>query len=472
MPDDIVPKDERPEDSTPEPDPSGDLPPGIAEVLRQLTGGAELPPEVLDQFKAMGLGDVPPEQFQQVMSAVQAMFNAPDEGPVATTVAVDVARKVVAGGGDPSMGERERKLATDAVRVADLWLSQVTQLEAPGLEGVAWSRSEWVLDTMPVWEQLVSPVAEGVTRAMSAAAMEQFGSADLGSLPPGLIPPGTNPAAMMAQLAPMLSRVGSTMFAMQLGQGLAALAGELLGGTEVSLPITSPDTVALLPANIAVFAEGLEIDAEQVWLYLAVRETARVRLFAGAPWLGPQLLAAVGDYARGISIDTDAISTALQGADITDPSSLQGALSDRLFAPTPTPAQRAALTRLETWLALIEGWVDVVTERATSAHLPLANSLGETVRRRRATGGPAEKTFAALVGLELRPRRLRDAANLWSALDAAGGPGLRDAGWAHPDLAPTAADLDDVLGYVERRTTAPAHDDFDTELAKLLREET
>jgi putative hydrolase len=138
-----------------------------------------------------------------------------------------------------------------------------------------------------------------------------------------------------------------------------------------------------------------------------------------------------------------------------------------MFAPHQSPAQQAALARLETLLALVEGWVDVVTEAATSEHLPQAAALGEGVRRRRATGGPAEKAFGALVGLELRPRRLRDAANLFRALEDRGGTALRDGAWRHPDLAPGTADLDDPLGYVERAAT-PEGDAMDAELNRLL----
>ena len=93
--------------------------------------------------------------------------------------------------------------------------------------------------------------------------------------------------------------------------------------------------------------------------------------------------------------------------------------------------------------------VDHVTDRATGRHLPQAGALAETIRRRR-VGGAAQKTFAGLVGLELRPRRLRDAANLWAALENAGGSDLRDGRWSHPDLAPTSTDLDDIIGYVDR----------------------
>ena len=85
-------------------------------------------------------------------------------------------------------------------------------------------------------------------------------------------------------------------------------------------------------------------------------------------------------------------------------------------------------------------------------------------------GGPAEETFASLVGLELRPRRLRDASTLWGSLRTRQGTEARDGVWMHPDLLPTAADLDDPLGFREDATALPelSDEDFDAELKKLL----
>src|SRR4029079_12789298 len=100
------------------------------------------------------------------------------------------------------------------------------------------------------------------------------------------------------------------------------------------------------------------------------------------------------------------------------------------------PEQKQALDRLETLLALIEGWVQVVVAAAVGDRLPGAGALAETLRRRRATGGPAEQTFATLVGLELRPRKLREAATLWQRLTDDAGIDARDGVWAHPDLLP------------------------------------
>jgi putative hydrolase len=117
--------------------------------------------------------------------------------------------------------------------------------------------------------------------------------------------------------------------------------------------------------------------------------------------------------------------------------------------------------------------VDEVVTQATAQWMPSAAALAEAVRRARATGGPAEETFATLVGLELRPRRMRDAANLWAALRDARGVDDRDAVWSHPDLIPTSADLDDPLGYVagEARSAGSVDSDFDSALEELLKGE-
>jgi hypothetical protein len=113
--------------------------------------------------------------------------------------------------------------------------------------------------------------------------------------------------------------------------------------------------------------------------------------------------------------------------------------------------------------------VDEVTATAALPHLPHAVALREMIRRRRAAGGPAEQTFATLVGLELRPRRSRDAAALWAQIARAGGSGARDAVWDHPDLLPTAEDLDDPAGYAARRAESEdAHADVDRALDEIF----
>jgi len=451
-------------------EPGSGLPPEIEEVLRRLTGGT-LDPRMAEALKEMGIDRVDPAMLEMMAGQLQAMFagGGGSDEPFDVALATDTARKTAAAQGDGVVGGADRRKVADAVQVAELWLDEVTSFEAPGVTTHAWSRAEWVESTMATWRSLVGPVAEGVGRAVGDAMRAQAQQLGEGALPEGVLPPGMDASAMIGQMEPLLARMSGSMFGLQVGQAVGTLAAETVSGTEVGLPLVADRSVALLPANVARFAEGLGVDLDQVRLYLAVREAARVRLFAHVPWIGPQLLTAVRDYARDITIDTDRIETALQSVDPSDPEALQAALQDQLFRPDPSPAQRAALSRLETYLALVEGWVDVVAERATRPQLPQAGALAEAVRRRRATGGPAEKVFAGLVGLELRPRRLRDAANLWAALEAEHGAQGRDGAWGHPDVAPTAADLDDPLGYVERVGSSESSD-LDAALDELLRD--
>ena len=455
---------------TPDDEPTGSgLPPELEQMLARITGG-QIDPEMARTLKDMGIDQVDPAMLQMMMGQVQAMFASTDEGPFNVALATDTARKTVSAAGDASVSDATVRQVAQAAQVAELWLDEVTAFEAPGITTHAWSRAEWVEATMPTWRTLVEPVAEGVGRAVGDAMRTQMKElGDGAALPEGLLPAGMDPSALIGQMEPMMAKMSGSMFGLQVGQALGTLATETVSGTEVGLPLVADRSVVLLPANVEAFAEGLGVDLDQVRLYLAVREAARVRLFSEVPWIGPQLLAAVRDYARDISIDTDRIESALTSVDTSDPTALQSALQDQLFRPEPSGSQRAALGRLETYLALVEGWVDVVADRATRGHLPQAAALGEAVRRRRATGGPAEKAFSGLVGLELRPRRLRDAANLWAALEDRHGQQGRDDAWGHPDVAPTAADLDDPLGYVDRVGTS-GDADLDAALDQLLRD--
>ena len=86
------------------------------------------------------------------------------------------------------------------------------------------------------------------------------------------------------------------------------------------------------------------------------------------------------------------------------------------------------------------------------SRLSNVSALVETMNRRRASGGPAEKTFANLVGLELRPRLLRTASDFWAKLTAALGVEQRDALWQHPDFLPSRDDLDDVEAFIASRS--------------------
>jgi len=371
------------------------------------------------------------QRFGQLLST--------SSGPVHWQLAHDTARQVIAAEGDPSVSSVERAAVAEAVEIAEVWLDEATTLPSAGITVRAWSRAEWVEQTLPRWKSLVMPLAERMAQA-SAEAM-----------------PAQMPEEMRAMAAPLMGMMGQmsgVMFGGQVGQGLGALAQEVLTSTDVGVPLAPSGVAALVPRNVTEFGSGLSIPEDQVRIYLALRECAHVRLFQHAPWLASRIEAAVAAYARGISVDMAGIEQALGGMDPSQPPDMAELMSSGLFEPPTTADQQAALDRLEHLLALVEGWVDDVTSDAAGARLPAASALRETMRRRRASGGPAEHTFETLVGLKLRPRRLREASALWRATAEHRSKAERDDLWSHPDLLPDAAALDDPTGFATKADTS------------------
>jgi len=397
------------------------------------------------------LGD--PQQFADALRQFADLMSW-QGGPVNWDLAKNVARQAVAAKGDPSVLEIDRRKTVEAIRTADLWLEDATTLPTGIRIAQAWSRSEWVEATLPVWSKLCDPIAARAVDAMGGMLAEDPG--DLAEeLPPDMrsaMTALTGGLGALGGLGQMMRRIGGMMVGGQTGAAVGALAEEVVSSTDVGLPLGPAGTAALLPAGVAAFGEGLSVSEDEVRLFLALREAAHHRLFAHVPWLRARLLGAVEDYARGITVDANALREAMPQIDPANPEALNEALSGAaLFQPEDTEQQKAALARLETVLALVEGWVATVVDTASADRLPQAGALAEAIRRRRASGGPAERTFATLVGLELRPRRLREAAAIWKGLTEARGIDGRDAVWAHPDLLPTADDFDDPDAFVRGR---------------------
>ncbi len=408
-------------------------------------------------------GQLDPEQMMGRMQSILSAFNTQLAGFGTADASsgmnwgftLDLVRRATAAlGPDPEPSATAQARVRDAVALADLWLDDAIDFDRLLTGPVVWRRSEWVEHSFGTWQRLVRPVITQLSVALQA-----IGGAE-----------------QPAGVEQMMRLAVAGMFGGQVSQTLSTLASGVLSGSDIGLPITDRAQVALVPVNIDAFAEGLSAESDDLLLYVAIRETARQRLFAAVAWLGPQLLALVEHYAREITIDPDALTQALENqlGEVSSAADLERAgeaVTRSLFAPDRTPVQDEVLVRLETLLALVEGWVDEVTAQVTDPRMPAAAPLAEMLRRRRATGGPAETALRNLVGLELRPRRTRDAANLWAATRAARGIEGRDAVWAHPDLVPEASALDDPLGFAAPDRESSAPDALDAALARLLDEE-
>lgn len=395
-------------------------------------------------------------QFGQMLGNMGSAMSGPgSSGPVNYQLARTVALQAL--GRTPVVTDANRTAAEESVRLAELWLDDTTVFPTGVHRTEVWTPQQWVEQSLPTWEEVCTPVAE------------QMNSATKGAMP-------EEAKQIAGPLLGMLDQMGGVGFGIQLGQGLGKLAPAVLFSSEVGIPFGGEGVAALCPTAIDAFADELELPRQEVVVFLAAREAAHLRLFAGAPWLHARILATVDEYAHGIRVDTSGLDDLAAGLDpsvLQDPAKLQEMLAGGAGAigPKVTNVNEAALGRLETLLALVEGWVDAVVTAAVGDRLPSADKLREMWLRRRATGGAAEQAFSSLVGLELRPRKAREASELWRRVGEAVGTERRDGLWQHPDLLPVGEDLENPAAVIDRLLDESTGDPGGVdEIEKFLRE--
>ena len=402
-------------------------------------GNSDDPNEPVD-FAAM---------MEQMQQQIQEQFsklgiNGPgftgSTEPLPKNIVRDTAKKFTTAQGSSPIGANDVSEIEQAFSIAELWLNEATFFpQSPNTGNPALARTDWVDTTLAGWQTKVEPLAIG----LSAAIGELLNQASLGE---GDITSDEQPQIPVGMISALLNSFIGSLIATQLGQAIGGLAGKVTGAHDVGLPLVESAYPTLVPQNIKEWATDLDIPMDEVRIFHALREAAVARLFAHNPWLVAYIRTAITDYGKGINIDMDAIQEQAQrafesgnGFDPSNPESFTIALNDGIFTPQESPAQRAALTKLETVLALIDGWSEEVVALAAGDRLPNIASLQETLRRRRATSAPTQQLFSSMLGLQVSPRLAREATVFWKQVRELKDVESRDRIWS--GILPTAEDL-------------------------------
>lgn len=419
--------------------------------------------DIFQQFSGMGLN---------LPGLMAALSGQKTPASLSREMIRDISKKFLTAHGELPVSISDLANSKEALDIADLWINEATSFPPLSIsDNCALSRRDWIDSTLSGWEEIAKPLVEGMSDAMAAMLKENLGE---GSVPlseidisgfqiPGFDPtrfnlPGSGIQIPQSVLATVLGTFMSSLISSQLGQTIGNLSTSVTGANDVALPLTKEIRIGLIPQNLNLWGADLEIDPSEIRIYLALREIAAARLFAGAPWLREYIRNAISSYGKGIRVDITAITEQAQEAmssgqlDPENPESLTLALTGGLFTPEETPTQRAALENLETVLALIEGWIDSVVALAAKDRLPAMTRLRETQQRRRATKSPTQELFASLVGLEVSPRKTREAIAFWEKIVELKDVRSRDEIWDEALLLPRADQLADAERYLASRT--------------------
>jgi len=414
---------------------------------------------LLKQFSEMGIDSGALAGAKSFLESMGGAKTGSAQNLITVAALRDIAKKIITAKGDLPVGTADQQRFNQSLEIANTWLD--TEILFPSITAStqsAWAKREWLDESVAGWQELIEPLAVGMADALANVI-----SSSTSSLPIEFTGE-TNQTpeqqdAMKAMLARLLRGFMGTLIATQLGQGIGSLANSITGANDVAIPLLKADSGShLIPQNVNEWADGLGIDLEQVTIYLSLREAAAARLFANTTWLSSYLQNLIISYGKGITIDVDSITRQAEEAmssgeiDINNPESINLALNAGLFTPQQTPAQELALTKLEMALALIEGWIDHVISEVAGDRIPAFNALIENSRRRRATNSPMQQLFANLLGVEISPRKMREASAFWSEVKIIKGSDGRDKCWDDPAFLPMPDDLSDVKAFLNSVT--------------------
>ena len=398
--------------------------------------------QIQEQLEKLGVN---PAGFINPLAA----FGGGESEPLPHNVVRDVSRKFITAHGSQPIGVKDVTVVDSALEIADIWLNEATLFPSTDVTGAprAVSRSDWTDATLKGWQATMEPLAVGLTAAITSLLDEAMSSqgGDEAENQAGAIAP-------IGAIAALLRSFIGSMLATQLGQSIGGIAATATGAHDTGLPLLEPARPLLIPENIDVWSKDLEIPKSEVYIFHALREAAIARLFQHNPWIVGYIRSAIVEYGRGIHIDLDAIQRQAEEAmEGFDPSQLNPAnmadaensftiaLNNGIFTPEETPAQRLALSKLETVLALVDGWADDVATTAAGERLPSITALRETYRRSRATSAPAQQLFKSLLGLEVKPKLAREASAFWQRVREIKDVQARDQIWS--GILPSAEEL-------------------------------
>jgi len=221
-----------------------------------------------------------------------------------------------------------------------------------------------------------------------------------------------DPLESQVGMLPGLARVANTA---SMSVALSFLAENVLGQYDPLLLADSDDhALYFVHPNIGRVADSLDVAEDRFRRWIAFHEVAHAAEFGAAPWLSDRLEA-------DLRLAVDALA--------------EGTID------------RDALSALDTTMTAVEGYAELVMDRAfDDEYADLRAKLDERRRGR----GPISRLVRRLLGLGMKRRQYERGKAFFDAVADARGIEAAGRVWADPDNLPTDAELDDPGLWMRR----------------------
>ncbi len=397
--------------------------------------------------------------MEQILGDLLQLMGGSSPGGARVDLARTLAQGVASGGEpEPNVDPADRIRFEELAHVAELHVAELTGLPitptGATIEIAAVAPGAWAWQTVEDWRFLLEAMAESPAAPDGAGDESAEDPSGQGGAHSAVDPvlgddlePDSGPADLLAR---WMATMGPMLAAMQLGSAVGHLARSTMGPYELPIPRSTP-RLLVVPANATRFAEDWSLDADEVRLWVCLREVT-LHAVLSRPHVAVRLRELLVRVVQGMAEETSGLVDRLQGFDLTQPEGLQSLLGDptALMSLEPSPARRRAAEDLLAVVAALLGYVEHVLDLAATRLLGGRGAIAEAWRRRQVDRENSERAAELMLGLDLGPAQIdRGSDFVRGVFERAGDEGLARL-WSSPHTLPTPAEVDAPGLWLER----------------------
>jgi uncharacterized protein (DUF2342 family) len=240
----------------------------------------------------------------------------------------------------------------------------------------------------------------------------------------------------------------------------------------------------LLAPNLTNAARALDVERDELVLWVSIHEITHAVQFAGAPWLREYLGGMLKELIDGLQVtisggssdvdspDSDSPEAAanghggwmgnmpkLGGWDLSMPDlreMVERARRGELLRLTLGEDRWALVQRMQAAMSLVEGHAEHVMDAVGAEVLPSLPQLRAAMNHRRENRGLPWRVLERLLGLELKLKQYETGRRFCDAVVETGGPQTLALAWSGPEALPSQEELDEPALWLARVPGASA----------------
>ena len=279
-----------------------------------------------------------------------------------------------------------------------------------------------------------------------------------------------NLRTMRPLLAPVTERMGQDkgplagpmriasglMLGAQVGALTGMLSQRVLGQYDLALlDETVAPRLLLLGPNLAQAARNLQLDRDELVLWVTIHEITHAVQFSGAPWLRGYMGGMLKELIDGLQVSVigkpslSARLPKMPGAgELRE--MIERARAGQLLRLTLGEDRWRLVERMQAAMSLIEGHAEHTMDVIGAEMLPSLPRLRAAMNRRRENRGLPWRVLERLLGLELKMRQYEVGRRFCDAVVDDGGPAALALAWRSAASLPSPEELEQPARWLER----------------------